>query len=406
MKAAGPPLPADAGRTAPPRTGTEAGSRLAGAADAASCLGTVQETPDSCLILDQLDQILCILKQLLQDTKRPSIVALMERIAFVTKVKQQFDALPGRIRVAASYVLDHPEDVALLSMREQARRAGVPPATMTRFAQQMGLPGYDEVRAIHAAALREVPVAYGGRAQTLLQRHREVGDAGVAAEMLERLSAHLSEAAAPSRVERLVQAARDMVAARRIYCLGHRSSFPVAFQFNYLLSFFDNRSVLLDATGGVGHPNMLDAAPGDVLLVVCYRPAARHVVEATAFARRQGVRVIAITDSEANAISRLAHLTLLTPCQSPSFFDTVTPAFAVCETLVALMAGQLAGDVAAAVARSESKLWELGVWWREEEPLPAMTGPSHPDLPPPDAPLPDAPGDDRPATSALPVGNG
>ncbi|QIB34252.1 MurR/RpiR family transcriptional regulator [Ancylobacter pratisalsi] len=299
----------------------------------------------------------------------------MERIDFVTKVKQQFDELPGRIRVAASYVLDHPEDVALLSMREQARRAGVPPATMTRFAQHMGLPGYDEVRAIHAAALREAPVAYGGRAENLVRRHREVGNAGVATEMLERLAVHLSEVATPSRVERLAEAARDMVAARRIYCLGHRSSFPVAFQFNYLLSFFDSRSILLDATGGVGHPNMLDAAPGDVLLVICYRPAARHVIEATAFARRQGVRVIAITDSEANAISRLAHLTLLTPCQSPSFFDTVTPAFAVCETLVALIAGLHPGDVAASVARSEAKLWELGVWWGEEEALPAFAAP-------------------------------
>ncbi|MCS0496839.1 MurR/RpiR family transcriptional regulator [Ancylobacter sp. MQZ15Z-1] len=298
----------------------------------------------------------------------------MKRSDFVARVKQHFDELPGQIRVAAGYVLDHPEDVALLSMREQARRAGVPPATMTRFAQQLGLTGFDEVRAIHAAALREAPVAYGGRAENLLRRHREVGDAGIATEMLARLSGHLTEVALPSRVEKLVEAARAMVAARRIYCLGHRSSFPAAFQFNYLLSFFDDRSVLLDATGGVGHPGMLDSGPGDVLLVICYTPAARHVVEATAFARRQGVRVVAITDSEANAIGRLAHLTLLASSQSPSFFDTVTPAFAVCETLVALIAGLHPGDVAASVARTEEKLWELGVWWREEDALPA--GPS------------------------------
>lgn len=297
----------------------------------------------------------------------------MKRAAFIARVKNQFDELPGQIRVAAGYVLEHPEDVALLSMREQARRAQVPPATMTRFAQHLGLSGYDEVRAIHAEALREAPEAYSGRAETLMRRHREVGDAGVATEMLGRLSGHVADVATPSRVEKLVEAARDMVAARRIYCLGHRSSFPAAFQFNYLLSFFDNRSVLLDAAGGIGHPAMLNAAPGDVLLVICYTPAARHVVEATAFARRQGVRVIAITDSEANPIGRLADLTLITSSQSPSFFDTVTPAFAVCETLVALIAGLHPGDVPAAVARTEDKLWEMGVWWRPEDALPTRS---------------------------------
>lgn len=44
-----------------------------------------------------------------------------------------FDSLPGQLEVATRELLDHPDDVALLSMRELARRADVPPATMTRL---------------------------------------------------------------------------------------------------------------------------------------------------------------------------------------------------------------------------------------------------------------------------------
>lgn len=338
-----------------------------------SCPAGRQNGFRACLWMEQVDHNFTNLKHSLQKRWRLPNVGNMKRTDFIARVKHHYDDLPGQIRVAAGFVLDNPEDVALLSMREQARRAGVPPATMTRFAQHLGLSGYDEVRAIHADAIREAPEAYGGRAESLVRRHREVGVAGVASEMMARVSAHLADLGVPARVEKLVEAAQEMVKARRIYCLGHRSSFPAAFQFNYLLSYFDDRSVLLDATGGIGHPSMLDAEPGDVLLAICYSPAARHVVETVAFARRHGVRIVAITDSEANPIGRLAHRTLLASSQSPSFFDTVTPAFAVCETLVALIAGLHPGDVPAAVARSEEKLWELGVWWRPDEPLPPAT---------------------------------
>lgn len=297
----------------------------------------------------------------------------MERIDFVAKVKQVFDALPGQIRVAAGFVLDNPQDVALLSMREQARRAGVPPATMTRFAQHLGLAGYDEVRAIHADAMREKLEAYGGRAQTLVRRHREVGVAGVSAEMAAHLAGHLSDLGGPTRTTQLIGMAQEMIAARRIFCLGHRSSYPAVFQFNYLLSFFDDRSILLDAGSGNGHPAILTAGPQDALLVICYSPSARQVVETVAFARRQGVRILAVTDSETNPIGLMADRTVLVSSRSLSFFDTLTPAFATCEILVALVAGLHPGDVPAAVARTEEKLWELGVWWNPDDPLPPYT---------------------------------
>ena len=69
-----------------------------------------------------------------------------------------------------AYVLDHPEDVALLSMREQARRAGVPPAAMTRFAQRLGYTGYDELRGLFAASIRGRVSDFGVRAGELAAR--------------------------------------------------------------------------------------------------------------------------------------------------------------------------------------------------------------------------------------------
>jgi len=51
--------------------------------------------------------------------------------ALVGLLKSGFDGLSPQLQEAARWVIDHPADVALLTTREQARRAGVAPATMT-----------------------------------------------------------------------------------------------------------------------------------------------------------------------------------------------------------------------------------------------------------------------------------
>ena len=86
------------------------------------------------------------------------------------RVREGFESLSPGMRKVGRYVLEHPEDVALLSMREQSRRAGVPPATMTRFAQRLGYAGYDEVRGLFANAMR-------GRVSDFGQRGRDAGRA-------------------------------------------------------------------------------------------------------------------------------------------------------------------------------------------------------------------------------------
>ena len=294
----------------------------------------------------------------------------MERDAFIDHVKQAFDGLPGRIQAAARFVLDNPHDVALLSMRELARRAKVPPATMTRLAQHLGLTGYEDIRAIHAAALRDRPENYSDRAEGLVRRHREVGLIGVAAAMVESLSTQVADLQQSIHVEQMVEAAEALGAGRRVFCLGQRSSFPPAYHFAHVLRFFDQRAHLLDAAGSTGSAGALDIGADDVLLVVSITPAARHVVEITAYARRSGATVIAVTDSHASPTGRMAHRVVIVGSRSPSFFDTMTPAFAACEILVALVAAREAGDVPAAVRDTEARLSDLQTWWGNDEDLP------------------------------------
>src|SRR5260370_2151564 len=94
--------------------------------------------------------------------------------ALVGLLKPGFDDLSPQLQEAARWVIDYPADVALLTAREQARRAGVAPATMTRLAQRIGLKGYDEIRKLYAEAVRRRPESFRAPAQELLPpRHTQ-----------------------------------------------------------------------------------------------------------------------------------------------------------------------------------------------------------------------------------------
>jgi DNA-binding MurR/RpiR family transcriptional regulator len=277
------------------------------------------------------------------------------------RIVAQFDGLSAQLQLAARYILDHPRDVALLSMREQARKAGVGPATMTRFAKRLGLSGYDAIRSTYADALRGGTLDFADKAGAQLKSQKLRGDKALAAEMLKTLIGQLSSLSEPEALERLVEAADHLVRARRIYCLGLRSSHSVAWHAHYILSFFGDRSVFLDALAAVGADQLRDATKEDVLLVASVAPYTRATVEIANYAASLGVTVIAITDSAVAPLAQLAKCAILVATESQSFFHTMSPAFAMAEILTALVAGRGGNAALNRVRQMERQLLALDV---------------------------------------------
>ena len=280
-----------------------------------------------------------------------------------------FDSLPPKLQLAARYILDRPDDVALLSMREQARHAGVPPATMTRLAQRLGLDGYDAVRALYAGAVRNGTLDFAGRAgagfagkagaQVEAQKLR--GERALAADMVQSLGQEIARLAEPRALDRLVAVADRLHKARRIYCLGLRACHSAAWHFHYMLSLLGDKTVMLDDAGGTGLDALRDAGRGDVVLAASVEPYARATIEAARYAAGEGVPVVALTDSEVSPLAQLATATIPVATDSPSFFHSMTPLLAVTEILAALVAGRSGQKALAALGRTEAQLAAFGV---------------------------------------------
>ena len=285
----------------------------------------------------------------------------MEGGPLARPIVEAFDALSPQLQTAARWMLDRPDDVALLSMREQARQAGVPPATMTRLAKRLGLDGYDEVRALYAGAVREGALGFAGQAVAQVEAQKLRGEKALAADMVQSLARQIARLAEPAALERLADAAGRLHKARRVYCLGLRSCHAAAWHFHYMLSLLGDKTVMLDDAGGTGLDAIRDATAADVLLAASVDPYARATVDAARYAVARGVPVVALTDSEVSPLASMASAIIVVATESPSFFHTMTPLLAVAEILAALVAGRSGAKALAALAHTEAQLAAFGV---------------------------------------------
>ncbi len=291
----------------------------------------------------------------------------METGPLTEKIIDAFPEMPAQLQTAARYILDTPGDVALLSMREQARQAGVQPATMTRLAKRLGFDGYDAIRELYAQAIREGGLSFSGKAGYQVANQKARGERALAADMIASLSLQIARLGEPASIERLVQAAELLAAARRIFCAGLRSSHTVAWHMAYVLSLLGERATLLDSLAGVGTDPIRAATEQDALLAVSVAPYTRATVELAQYAHSKHVPIVAVTDSAVSPLAQVARIAVLVPTGGPSFFHAMTPAFVAGEILAALVAGHGGEASLEALRRSEDQLTAFNIHWTPQD---------------------------------------
>ncbi len=161
--------------------------------------------------------------------------------------------LPKRLRQAAAYALEHPDEFALGTASALARNAEVQASTLVRLAQTLGLAGFSELQEVFRSRLRNRWPDYSERLRALQHRARDSGDptqlllgfADSAAASIARLRDNVQ------RCE-LDRAASLLASARTIHCLGQRRSFCVAHYLTYGFSQLGIKASLIDNVGDSG----------------------------------------------------------------------------------------------------------------------------------------------------------
>ncbi|HEY4349864.1 MAG TPA: MurR/RpiR family transcriptional regulator [Paraburkholderia sp.] len=255
-------------------------------------------------------------------------------------IRARFSELSPQFQMGAGFLLDHPDEVAVSSMRKVAERAQVQPASLVRLSQQLGFPGWNELRNLFVARVRTRPEPLTSRARSLVKSKDALANDLLVAQQ------HNLEVTAAHNGRVIVEAARVLRRAPHVHVAGFRSCYAVAFGLVYGYRLFRPSVSLLNGEAGTLEMQLRTVERDSATIVISFAPYSVEAARVAEAALEQGSKLIAITDSAVSPIALNADKVLIFSHESPSFFPSLVAATAIAEALVAhLLALEGAGAV-------------------------------------------------------------
>ena len=244
------------------------------------------------------------------------------------RLKEIYHELPEALRRIADALMSDPLLGALRGIEEMAERSGVSVGTVMRFSKRLGYRGFSDFR----DALREACQNRSeGAPLEVLEAPTDVfwALAEVArrdAENLDRLMKTVEKPTLEAATQLLTRAQHRVLVGRGV---SHLMCQIMAFNLTQaglpcIAALPSDFSYQIANLGG-----------RDLLVVIAFAPFARETVAAAAFAKSQGIPVLAITDRRDSPLVKSASQSVVLPSESFLFsfglstFSVLSHAFAV-----------------------------------------------------------------------------
>jgi DNA-binding MurR/RpiR family transcriptional regulator len=250
-------------------------------------------------------------------------------------------------QAVAEFLLRNPALVPALGIEEMASRAGVSPATLSRFARALGYSGYSDLRASAAdtfqGLMQPVEKLRSSIEQEAARNATGAGKSSKSNEMpapwqrsLETSLAQISAAAATLEADNARKWVQLIAQAKEVYTMGFGLSAHLAAMLALHLQPFCKRCTNVVEFGGteVAAGRLMDIGKGDLLIVISFPRYANDALRLATGAKAKGATVVALTDSHASPFAKLAQHTLIAPATHPVLSSSDSAAVALIEALV------------------------------------------------------------------------
>ncbi|MGR3291762.1 MAG: MurR/RpiR family transcriptional regulator [Paracoccaceae bacterium] len=214
---------------------------------------------------------------------------------------------PKRIRQCADYVAQNTDRIAVSTVAELSKAAGVQPSAFMRFCRLMGYSGYSEMQRM----FRKVYAGHWPDYATRLASLRDTGDntpGALLAEFVEAGRASLENLANTIDANILEKAVDALASAPMIHVIGLQRAFPVATYIAYSLEKMDVPAILHGNIGNLDQRHSIQ--PGDALIAITFAPYNQGTLDLATHAHERGNKIVAITDALNSPLHQLGALTL------------------------------------------------------------------------------------------------
>jgi DNA-binding MurR/RpiR family transcriptional regulator len=262
-------------------------------------------------------------------------------------------------KVARAFLTSYPI-AGLENVAQLAQRAGVSGPTVMRFIGKLGFEGYPEFQ---EALRHEVQEKLTSALAQFPEESREA-PGGLLRAALQAFHTELDRSyAALSQVE--LDEVVDLLADPRcsILCTGGRFSQVAAYYLFLHMNMLRPKCRYVMAAPTPRWDELIDVDRRTVLVVFDYRRYQNSTIEFARRAVQRGCQIVLFTDPWLSPVAEVSRYVLTSSVQAPSPFDTMVPAFALLETVVAGLSVRIGAKAKPRIAELERL--RAGTTWGE-----------------------------------------
>ena len=281
----------------------------------------------------------------------------------ISHLGARMDTLSPQLRIAARYVMDNPQDVSISSVRMLSDNANVKPNSFVRLARELGFDGYDEFREIFRTQIRKKAGDFPDRVRWLQSIQKKGALSSLYATMVSDALGNIEQTFAGIDETELEAAASAIWQARKIYILGVGVNHTNASNFAYLAATGMNDFVAIPRPASTAIDDLSRANDQDLLIAITQAPYRQEVLRATQFAHSQGMKIIALSDSQSSPVMAQADYGFITHIDTSQFFPSSVSIIALLETLLSFVIAGASDEIVNRVEAFHQKRHDFGYYF-------------------------------------------
>lgn len=229
----------------------------------------------------------------------------------------------------ANLILANPNKLVELTAKELADILKLSESTIVRFAQELGLDGYRDLKNLIIDEVKS--------SSTSIDRMNIFSETDVYSTSFD--SSINSEISYLKRCENFdKELIKEVVSqfnkSRKIYILGCRTSHFLASYFYFYLKILMDNVVLLGDSETTIYEELVNIHKDDMLFVISYPRYTRLMLDVVKHVKDKNVFITSLTDSDANKLSKLSDITLSIKNNLLFFIDSLVVPMAVINSII------------------------------------------------------------------------
>lgn len=272
----------------------------------------------------------------------------------LTYIQENMTSFSKGQKLIANYILQSYDKAAFMTASKLGKTVNVSESTVVRFAAELGFDGYPSMQKTLQEMIRNKLTAI----QRVEVSKERIGNQDVMTMVMqsdiEKIRMTLDETDQIS----FNQAVTAIANAKRIYVLGVRSASVLANFISFYFRFMFDNLVSVD-TSSISEvfEQIVHISADDVFIGLSFPRYSKRTIKAMQYAKDQGAKVVAITDSKVSPLTKIADVSLLAKSDMASFVDSLVAPLSLVNALIVAISREKAVHLESSLNRLES-IWE------------------------------------------------